>query len=679
MSLVSDILDRRPAINKQFRFTLSYGGTDTVLDYAPDGFANGQTKIVRNKIYRGLFRTLAVNELTFIADGRSILETLYDTDGVDAECYLNVERFINNEYVFYASLKLDFATYKKDSVSVKIQAVDASILEKVKNRDTTVINLKSLVSLDGETIADFPVGLHFDDTNIDNNASWNRNASGATDTPAHVLPITIITSDFPEAKTPDNFPNDKAGACFYESSHSRKLKFSGTVAGNINPIQTGNGNPEYWLVLDVYDINGTKIAGYTLGYVYTTDNSGTLTVNIDFEQTVTINKGDSVVIQANWDVIGDDSTNYECIYQTITVDLNETYQGTPDKEVPAYGIFEAFYRAIQILTGSELFYSELFGRVDTPQPYQQDGYIMHLIKGRALRTIDNDFPITLRDLFLSVNSVLNIGMGYENGKFVVERINHFFNWTTTLDVSDRVTEDILEESAAPDLIYKNVTVGYGKFGKDKENSGYEYNTKSEFSTPIKSVTTSLNLISKYRADSTSIIRLMNDKDLSNNAEGDNDIFLIKSFRDTDNKLKARTGKDMDLVEGSVYAENSYNLEITPKRNLINWGNIITVGLPAGSVIRWQHTESDVDLCTRVLPTDDKVCERADQNYYDLEHPLYSANRYKFKIPLTIDEVNTIFDGQNILIDIGNGKSGVIDTLTIDNDTNEAEFTLIKMT
>ena len=76
MSRVQEIIDMRAEQNKRFRFTLlapDYSGIH-LLEHAPDGFAKGEIRLARNKLYRGLFRALSVNQLTFYKEGLDILQ-----------------------------------------------------------------------------------------------------------------------------------------------------------------------------------------------------------------------------------------------------------------------------------------------------------------------------------------------------------------------------------------------------------------------------------------------------------------------------------------------------------------------------------------------------------------------------------------------------------------------------
>ena len=183
---------------------------------------------------------------------------------------------------------------------------------------------------------------------------------------------------------------------------------------------------------------------------------------------LTINSGDSLVLQATWGALTDEYITYD----SIPVSLIESLPGLSVKTIRAFEVYEAFLRVVQQLTGvDDCLRSDTFGRTDTPiHTYSTDGIILHLLKGRFLRdNSDMPFPVSLKDLFESVNSMYNIGLAVESGNVVrIEKIDYFFQNTVILDISDIVTPEITTIEVSPEDIYKQIQVGFDKFGNQKD-------------------------------------------------------------------------------------------------------------------------------------------------------------------------------------------------------------------
>jgi len=671
---IADIIARRRTNNKRYRFTIIGSLGSNVLEYAPDGFANGEMRLVRNKTYRGLFRSISISELVFYKDGKELLQYYYEEYGVDAEVLLKVEKYTSTGYVNWVSLKLDFAVYEINDVSVTVQAVDDSFVEKLKNREDQEVNLLSTTSVDGDTLPAMTVGLEFVDTSIDNNSAWTCNPTGTTYPLHHTIPVQVTAGgDFTEAISPAQIADDKAGALFYESEHVRILNWSGSVVGSIDAVGSQTDDLSYSLILKIYDVDNVMTYSKLLGH---TTGNASISFNYTIDLQVTLNEGDSVVLQGEWTTSGD-VADYTITYTNCTPAVNESYDGLIAGDVPAWGIYEAFKRTIGLITGvDDCLYSEKFGRTDLG--YASDGTLLHIIKGKQLRTNVDSVPIKLKDLFTSVNAMYNIGLGYVNGKVRIEDVSYFYNDTVILDISYKVTNEIISKSVAPDLIYKDISAGYAKYGKKEVLSGFEFNTKASYTSEVKSVTTPLNIISLYRADGTSVVRLQHDDDLSKDVDGDNDLFFLKSTRNLGGNLWIETDEQFSSIQGTVYADKSINLDLTPARNIRRWGNVLTPGfIKSTGKLRWQNTDNNNNLVTQKTTETTAVTEAADIDYTSLEAPIYYAERYKLTVPLTNDEINTIFTNPNGLIRLSDTKAGWIDELIVNNDTNDVQMTLIR--
>ena len=123
---------------KEYRFFLSGNdiGSNVRLRYAPDGFKDSSYTINRNMKYHGLFRTVSVETLIFVKDGRDLLQTAYEASGILANVTLTVMRLDMTTLTYYEYYKgvVDFSTYTITETGVEVQMIDTTFAEKIKNR-----------------------------------------------------------------------------------------------------------------------------------------------------------------------------------------------------------------------------------------------------------------------------------------------------------------------------------------------------------------------------------------------------------------------------------------------------------------------------------------------------------------------------------------------------------------
>lgn len=164
-----------------------------------------------------------------------------------------------------------------------------------------------------------------------------------------------------------------------------------------------------------------------------------------------------------------------------------------------------------------------------------------LTSGAALRNYSNALingtPGTviktcLADFFTSFNAILNACMGNQGSTDPFGE-NLFFEAKGYVFDSSQVTIDVEEVSnfsiaPAPDYQYSGIKIGYAEQKYSEAAGNGEFNTTSQFKTPIKKLNKDLSLISKYRADSFGIEYtrfLINSSTTTNNAS-DNDTFIL---------------------------------------------------------------------------------------------------------------------------------------------------------
>ena len=145
----------------------------------------------------------------------------------------------------------------------------------------------------------------------------------------------------------------------------------------------------------------------------------------------------------------------------------------------------------------------------------------------------------------------------------------------------------------PDLHYSHIKVGYDSYEYERLGGLYEYNTESLWATKLDAVKNELELISPFRADTTQIVNLALKRGEDEDVNGDEDTFIIDSVRDSGDFL-IRTDEGFDAIEGGATMQEYFNVDLSPKRNLLRNAEIIRAGLNKylGSSLKWQSLDKN---------------------------------------------------------------------------------------
>jgi len=666
MSTQAEIIARRKAINELYQFSLIIGLTTTVLNYAPDGWneEEAQIELNRDKTYRGLFRTMSARELTFYKDGFDLIKAAYNSGGVDEEILLQVDRFdyTTGGYTLLATLKADLATYVETDIGIKVQMVDSGFQEVVKNRESVNVNLMSDVTIDGVAITNHVGDLNIPDTNVNNQAIWGGDYGHVPASAYYVVPFLITaTGGIDDAITPDITKTGFDAAINTGETIGRYFSaINGTLGGTIHAPELPQGaEVGLSIKMSVYNSDGTLDSEKEVVSGFGTD---LWTFNLTFSEILTLYAGQRITFWGTWYTRG--TGTYGLSFTSLSLTIDETYIGTTAKGIVAFEIYEAFLRTIQMISGVEdCLVSNKFGRTDTPiRTYPTDGEILHIFKGKYLRMDGQTVPVTLKDLFTSISAIYNIGLGIEDGTARIEDLSYFYADTLLLDLTGRVPVEILERSVDPGSINVSVQAGFSKYNNQlKPTGGYEFNTKTDYASQIKSVKTSKSIVSPYRADGTQMIAIEQQTDPATNVDGDDDIFLIKTGRITGG-FQAETSENFIFVDGSPYSQKAFNLEFTPARNMQRWANVLASGTNGKYI--WQNTDVNINLQTQKTGEVAPLVESADLNFSGSQR--FIAEFFKFEVDLTWNEVMSILAAPYGYIVISTEYSGWIESMQLKN-------------
>ena len=621
--------------------------------YQPYGWEQAGYELERNITYQGVFRKYVVSSLDFIKDGKAILKALKESEGTECDADFIVKRFdpSTHYYTQCFSGKIDFGTHLRSKTKIRVNIIDTSFAQSVKNREDIPVSLTKLIDQDGGAIIPFTnEGI---DVILPQRRDYYKDTFhaflGETYTGNHSLPLELITAQTTNSHTVvDTSSYTGVDGSVYLGTDSHSLNISGYIVVLVNFQGT--------LDIELRVYSGSGLERYVNVLNYTASSLENYWVNITINENITCNSGEwlNIVMILNKTAGSGITGDYVC--NLIVATRGDLFSETT---VKAFFYHEAFMRILQSITGTaEPLYSDYFGRTDSePTPYGGDGNgsLGVVLSGKQLRGFDfTDIPAycSLKELFTSLRAVLNIGMGIESDKVRIELLSYFYG---VFIIQDATPTELtfsncsnIEEGVYADMIYNKITVGFEKSENTESLGGlFEYNTKITYGNIIKSIKRELSLVSPYRADDTGVM-LARSKPKSTFPEEDTSVdednFLLKVIRDGGDIL-AETDENYTSITGTVNDSSVCNVEYSPARNLYRHGANLRSFLEfyTSSYLIYTKQEKNSRLVSEKIGGS-PITESADILVDDLALPYYEASKYTFETPITQTQISIIDEG-----------------------------------
>lgn len=287
---------------------------------------------------------------------------------------------------------------------------------------------------------------------------------------------------------------------------------------------------------------------------------------------------------------------------------------------------------------------------------------------------ENKINTSFKSLFYEgAAPLLALGFDVIENKLIVEDIDYFFKDVQAYDLTskDFVQENLTIENDK-DISYNNLIFGTKKYSTKKKGDIFNFNTKMECSTPIKSVKKKLDKTTGFIIDEYKIQDLLDDTN-DNTNDNDDDLVLIdtitgsyvdsgsypdvihsdaggvltltasKSPWDT---LPFKVGDKIKIVEGlnvgeyTILAIKSHTLTLD-KRTGIEQGTILT---------KIEHTLTDVIKNRNATATDGFISAEGVKNKRTAVN-LYHNPKYHMKrwFPLFGGGLSKKPNGENIIV------------------------------
>jgi len=255
-----------------------------------------------------------------------------------------------------------------------------------------------------------------------------------------------------------------------------------------------------------------------------------------------------------------------------------------------------------------------------------------ITSGDAIRGIP--FPkmkTSFNNFFESMDALYNVGLDISSDVAILEKKDFFFR-----PIEMAVLSEVKDLKITPfkDGLASSIKTGYSDSSYDAENGRLEFNSTQEWTTPAVRVNKGLDLISPYRFDQFGIEELRI-KQLSESTDNQTDtdnkwdkiIFglCIKPTPDEFGIYDLEYATDYDEVTGVVSRSSTYNLRVTPKKNLLKHMDFIAssfFGINANGSIDFASSSKNADVMT--LKDSVRVAEKDSIDIRD-----YLANRMFF--------------------------------------------------
>jgi hypothetical protein len=637
-----------------------------ILEREPKGLSDLEP-IIRRSENHGLTEEIDVKLEFYCGAGKEFVDQVRDEQGIDGEILIDIDAACGcdsgsgesldytidytDDYgsqtgegctyeEFYLG-QVDLKGWETDDTFTKVPIIQRGILQTVKNRLDTKVDLFSLVTMDGTALTALDWGPY--ELNLHSKA-------------------IVFTTLFEELDPVDD-------STLY--SNLNDVVFALPIYPEIDEFG-GGSSPAVMLanlstggVPDPFFVNDTETRTFTIDYdlsgVMTEDNnSGNTRVGYSLSLELRIvNEGDSFLTAADVEIIhnfggvavlagathtqpfdyfgsysktlapGQKVYAYFLFDDIVTagpntsiynIDLDATSYikftsetTTAATTAQAFAVFEAGAQIARVITDQEdAFRSSYFGRTDSqPEPYDEDGCGSRrgISNGFMIRgyptTGDNarSIRMSMNEYFRGLNPIDNLGMSVEKvGEeyfITIEKKEYFYDASTVLLTLNNVPG--LKRFEAPDYYYNRINIGYDQWETEFTNGLDEFNSKRQFDTLIKAVDNELPLLSNFVASGyrlESARRKQFSESFTEDSEYDENNFII-CLR-TDDLEYAEKDENFTDVSNVLSPETAYNLSISPERNLLRWSPIINAGLTkhAGREIKFTSGEGNYKISTQ---------------------------------------------------------------------------------
>jgi len=634
---------------------------------------------LRSSQYYGVTRSVSVDSLSFVKDGKTFIDNILDAYGVTEKVRVLIWHKVSDDTfsIFYRGI-LDLTTYERDKISTDIKVIDSDFVQTLRANEDKQVDISRLTTLEGEAIAAHTwksVTLTARGVSTPGSSQSIEQDNGTAGDAIYLTPTTSNAN-------PGLIAMNLMGQEYFYQAYEHTEVTGVTLSGYFNFDQQGLG---YELTFDIdvthYNESGVEQSSATVYTTTSSDDTGTITFTAT-KQTFSMSEGDYLAAYINAyraEVVPAPIViNYpvNAIFAELTT-VERSVSSLVEFDLP----FPLFDRMLLILTGKEnTLRSTVLG--STLDGYTSNGAAWNfgLASGYMLRGAAKYPAFSFKDLFDSYSKIFALGLGfdYEEGKRVVrvEQLEYFFQRTRVITLPN--IKDF-KQIYADEWVCNAYAVGYenqefGEYGGQRE-----FNQQMDFSNKL-TTKEDFNLISPFRADGLGIELQRRKSQDDDDDDSDSDNFIIDVKNDSGYTNRSASDAGITNVDGIPDPDSAYNVTISPRHNLMRWGAWLRSALNKFNDESVTFTASEKNIALTYTEDGNNITEAADITISDFDRPIFEPVIYSFTCPITAANINTIESNPRGIIHFSYNNVdyyGFLVKMTVKLSEKQANFEILK--
>lgn len=704
-----------------FTYYLTYNGLTETLENEPVGWDAVEIRLERDRERHGIDENMDLS-LQFHCQGagRQVIEFALNA-GIDEEIGLSIYLDCGggNTLFYQGLLQLADVEMTDDFLTVPVKQI--GVQQTFANRADTDININGLVGADGQALTALtmmPVNFEYHSRAIKlraeletelNTIQWFE-FTGATP-PATAqptgttwteriqtkifIPRPTFTGFFPIPNFHQNGANLTLGSgnvliqpvanlatnIFLEDGI---LEVEWNIEGVYHSITGATNEDRSTLSLVIY--HGSDLATATVTVLGDTGTicagCGNSPVPFSISGSTTINMQSTDLIWMDWieqrqifsGSVSGNSHSVGLEFSTFAISFEIDSEGEPSQG-KAFPIYESTARVVEGICGAPI-RSNFLGRTNSqPDNYSANGCgsFTVLANGYLIRNISgSDLFVNWNELFATLQSIFNVGWGWENGTVIIEDARDFYE-----DASSLVLDDIngITYRVASEFYTQRIEVGFNEWETNDLFISDETQTKRQYITRLKSVDNNIEAIAPFITSSYAIevTRRLGGNDTYRDYNEKN--FIIAATRDliAGQPLleKAEKNENFAAITGVRNVDTIYNYRFTPVKNLVRWFKTLNIGLTKymSDLVRFASGEGNITAQSRdnIIDCDGGYNNQivSESGNYDTfigtvseSTPLFEPMFMEFEYPLTFSQYISIRNNRYKYI-VANGEKAYI--------------------
>lgn len=613
------------------------------LPQSPDGWADLSLQWERNENYDGIVRKYTL-PLGFVLFGRRLLQQIFhQTLGIESRAIISLAKYnpATMRYRPFFSSALNFSTFIDGKNIAEISATEGDLVALIKANEGTTYEIpvdvpEALsVQFDGIILYSVVNTLHYaalvDDGaggQVPNPILSRYNFIGIAITNTETTYPSVLWATTTTYRGAESLDVDPADWLFQVEDDNISVRvqcdaFHAILAGSTGYrvglyIRDGAGNARQVDIVPFTPVPGTVVD-----------------IEFSFDVTIPMNKNERgwLFFENRGGGAGktvsfptDNRINFTYNYRKATT------------EVQCLRPLYVFQQLISKITDGK------YSATSSVLGAGGEAYDTVLTCGDSLRGFRANIPVdyegprlrtSLRDFFQSYGARYSIGITTYDNIARIESRKSFYGDDVVLDVGV-IDDEEFKFSPATDRVFNTIKVGYPNQTYDDVNGRSEFNTTQTYTSPVKTITSELDLSSKYRADSYGVefTRINLENRTTTDAGSDNDVFMIRISPSGAGFILSRPA--YSNITGVPGGATVFNTELSPKRCLQAHGPFLHSCLDKldAQPLVFQTTDKNRQLVT-VLNGVETV-EQANVLIGDLGTKMFLPYIFEFKCKVPVD-------------------------------------------